>query len=434
MSKISIIGTGYVGLVTGTCLAEIGHNVICCDIIKEKINMLNNGECPIYEPGLLELIKKNVEQKRLQFTTDISTAIKSTDVVFSAVGTPMGENHEADLKYVKEVAKTFAHNLNSFKLFVNKSTVPVGTGDMVKNIVKEEANSENFAVVSNPEFLREGAAVKDFLNPDRIVVGVDDEKAKEIMEEVYEPFVRSQNVLFVTDIKSAELIKYASNSMLATRISFINEIARFCDKVGANVKEVAKGMGYDNRIGPKFLQAGIGYGGSCFPKDVAALIESGKKEGVDFNILKSVEEVNNRQKTVIVDKLREEIPNLKNKKIALWGLSFKPKTDDIREAPSIYIINKLLKEGAKVVAFDSVAEKNYKKEHPEFDISYCSEKYECTKGADALLILTEWDEFRVLDFERLNEMNNKILLDGRNIYDAQKIKERGFTYRGIGKN
>jgi len=433
MVKITIIGTGYVGLVTGTCLAESGHEVICSDISKEKINILKNGESPIYEIGLLELIQKNVKEKRLSFTTNVADSIKKSQVIFSAVGTPMGENHEADLSYVRAVAKNFAKNLNDYKIFVNKSTVPVGTGDMVKKIISENTN-ESFDIVSNPEFLREGAAVKDFLNPDRIVVGCESKKAKELMGEVYKPFERTQNPIIYTDVKSAELIKYASNSMLATRISFMNEIASFCEKVGANVKEVAKGMGYDSRIGPKFLQAGVGYGGSCFPKDVAALIESGKEKGIDFKILNSVENVNEKQKTIVVDKLKEKFLDLKGKIITIWGISFKPRTDDIREAPSLYIIEKLLKEGAKIQAFDPVAQKNIKKEFPQFKIDYFDNSYNALKNSDALLILTEWDEFRIFDFEKAKiNMNNKLIIDGRNILNPIEVRTQGFIYESIGR-
>lgn len=447
MVKITIVGTGYVGLVTGACLAETGHEVICSDIMQEKIDMLNRGEMPIFEIGLEELVKKNVEAKRLTFTSNVDNAINKSQVIFSCVGTPMGEDFKADLKYVKEVAKTFAKNLkdtrneniseqstnsDNFKIFVNKSTVPVGTGNMVKNIILENS-SEKFAVVSNPEFLREGAAVKDFLNPDRVVIGTDNNEAKKIMQEVYKPFARAQHPILFTDIKSAELIKYASNSMLATRISFMNEIANFCDKVGANVKEVAKGMGFDSRIGPRFLQAGIGYGGSCFPKDVVALIESGKEVDYNFNILNAVENVNFRQKTIIVDKLIEKLGSLEGKVFSIWGLAFKPRTDDIREAPSIYIIEKLLKLGAKIKVYDKVAEENFRKFYPNFDIEYFDDKYETLVNSDGLLVLTEWDEFRILDFEKMNIMNNKLLLDGRNIYQSLEIFDKEFDYIGIGR-
>jgi UDPglucose 6-dehydrogenase len=433
MVKIGIIGTGYVGLVTGTCLAEVGHDVICSDVNEEKIKMLKKGKCPIYEIGLQELIDKNVKNNRLKFTNDVSNTIKESEVLFSAVGTPMGENYEADLTYVREVAKSFAENLNSYKIFVNKSTVPVGTGDIVNDIILNNSKEGNFDVVSNPEFLREGAAIKDFLNPDRIIIGCNSLKAKKIMGEVYEPFQRSQSPILYTSIKSAELIKYASNSMLATRISFMNEIANFCEIVGANVKEVSKGMGFDTRIGPKFLQAGIGYGGSCFPKDVSALIESGREKGHSFSILKAVENVNEEQKLILVKKLKRKFSNLKDKNIAIWGLSFKPRTDDIREAPSIYIIRELLNQGAKIKVFDNIAEENFKKEYPEFKIKYCKDKYECLDNSDALLLLTEWDEFRILDYEKFNLMKNKLIFDGRNIYNPEEIRKNKIEYEGVGR-
>ncbi|MDA3854830.1 MAG: UDP-glucose/GDP-mannose dehydrogenase family protein [Candidatus Woesearchaeota archaeon] len=433
MVKITIVGTGYVGLVTGTCLAEVGHEVICADIDENKIIMLNKGEIPIYEPGLKELVNKNVEKGRLQFTTYIDKAIQESDVIFSAVGTPPDEDHKADLQYVKAVATIFAKNLNKYKVFVNKSTVPVGTGDMVKRTISSITNTE-FDVVSNPEFLREGAAVKDFLNPDRIVLGCESEHAKEVMGAVYRPFVRTQSPILFTDIKSAELIKYAANSMLATRISFINEIANFCDIVGADIKAVAKGIGLDNRIGPKFLQAGIGYGGSCFPKDVNALIESGKENNHEFKILNSVEEVNRNQKLIVVDKLKERLGSLKGKNIAIWGIAFKPKTDDIREAPAIYIIEKLLSEGANVKASDYVARDNFQKEHAHFEIEMHDDHYEILDDADALLLLTEWDEFRILNHEKLHDkMRTKLIIDGRNIYNPKEIIEKGFEYIGIGR-
>lgn len=435
MTKISIVGTGYVGLVTGTCLAEAGHEVICSDINKEKISLLQKGVCPIYEPGLEELIKKNVEKKRLSFTTNVPCAIANTQVVFSAVGTPMGENHEADLKYVKEVAKTFAQTLKQreFKLFVNKSTVPVGTGDIVKKIISDNSKNIDFDVISNPEFLKEGAAVNDFLKPERIVIGFSNQKSKEIMAEVYEPFTRQQSPIMFTDVKSAELIKYASNSMLATRISFMNELARFSEVVGADIKEVAKGMGFDSRIGPKFLQAGLGYGGSCFPKDVVALIESAKQVGVNLELLKSVEKVNFIQKTIIVDKLEEELGDLKGKTIGIWGLSFKPKTDDVREASAKYIISKLLQKKAKIQAYDPITNENFKQEF-NFDITYCSTKEEVCKSANALVLITEWDEFRIFNSQEiLGLMNSNLLIDGRNIYNPKKIQEKGFKYLGIGR-
>lgn len=436
MVKITIVGTGYVGLVTGTCLAEIGHQVICCDISKEKIDLLKLGKIPIYEMGLKELVEKNVIENRLSFTTEINLAILESDVIFSAVGTPPDENHKADLRYVKEVAKVFAQNLNKYKIFVNKSTVPVGTGNEVKKIIEEnKINPEiEFEIVSNPEFLREGAAIKDFLNPDRIVIGCENDKAKEIMEKVYKPLERIKSPIIFTDVKSAELIKYAANSMLATRISFINEIANFCDLVGADIKQVAKGIGLDTRIGSKFLQAGIGYGGSCFPKDVSALINSGLENNFEFSILKAVENVNQKQKTIIIEKLEKELGSINGKTISIWGLAFKPRTDDIREAPSIYIIKELLKKGVKIKVFDNIAEKNFKTQHPNLEIMYCKDKYEAIENTNCLLLLTEWDEFRTLDFEKMKEiMKGNLIVDGRNIYDPLEIRKNGFNYIGIGR-
>jgi UDPglucose 6-dehydrogenase len=440
MVKITIVGTGYVGLVTGTCLAEVGHEVICSDISEEKINILKNGECPIYEPGLLELIKKNVKSKRLTFTTDVPTAIKSSDVIFSAVGTPMGENYEADLKYVKSVAKTFAENLNEYKVFVNKSTVPVGTGDIVKKTIidtlKQLNNqTQDFDIISNPEFLKEGAAVKDFLNPDRIVIGSETQIARDLMQKVYGPFVRVQSPIVFMDIKSAELTKYAANSMLAVRISFMNEIAAYCDLVGANVKEVAKGIGLDTRIGPKFLNAGIGYGGSCFPKDVAAIVESGKQVNHDFKIIKAAMDVNDKQRTVAVDKIVESLgEDLTGKTITLLGLAFKPRTDDVREAPAIYKIRELLKRGATIHVFDIIAEENFKRENSELNIKYFNNYYDALEDSDCLLLITEWDEFRTIEFDRVKKlMRGNLVVDGRNIYNPQEIKSHNFEYIGIGR-
>jgi UDPglucose 6-dehydrogenase len=440
MVKITIVGTGYVGLVTGTCLAEVGHEVICSDISEEKINILKNGECPIYEPGLLELIKKNVKSKRLTFTTDVPTAIKESEVIFSAVGTPMGENYEADLKYVKSVAKTFAENLNEYKVFINKSTVPVGTGDIVKETIidtlKQLNNqTQDFDIISNPEFLKEGAAVKDFLNPDRIIIGAESQIARDLMQKVYGPFVRVQSPIVFMDIKSAELTKYAANSMLAVRISFMNEIAAYCDLVGANVKEVAKGIGLDTRIGPKFLNAGIGYGGSCFPKDVAAIVESGKQVNHDFKIIKAAMDVNDKQRTIAVDKIVESLgEDLTGKTITLLGLAFKPRTDDVREAPAIYKIRELLKRGATIHAFDIIAEENFKKENSELNIKYFNNYYDALENSDCLLLVTEWDEFRTIEFDRVKKiMRGNLVVDGRNIYNPQEIKSHNFEYIGIGR-
>ncbi|HAU40076.1 MAG: nucleotide sugar dehydrogenase, UDPglucose 6-dehydrogenase [Candidatus Peregrinibacteria bacterium GW2011_GWF2_43_17] len=435
--KIAVIGTGYVGLVTGTCLAELGNSVVCVDIDESKISKLKKGDIPIYEPGLSELTVRNFKEGRLKFTTDSKKAIQDSEVVFSAVGTPPDKDHKADLTAVKKVAETFGKNINGYKVFVNKSTVPVGTSEMVYEIIaKESKNKYKFDVVDNPEFLREGTAVKDFMNPDRVVVGIrkNTEKAKEVMEKVYSPLVRAGRPLMFTDIHSAEIIKYASNSFLATKISFINEVANFCELVGADVKEVAKGMGLDDRIGPRFLHAGIGYGGSCFPKDVQAFIKTGEDKGYEFQILNAVENVNRSQKTKILKNLTKEIPDLKNKVIAIWGLAFKPKTDDMREAPSINIINGILDAGGVVNAFDPVAMENAKKLFKKDTVNFCDTPHKAAKGADALLILTEWDEFRAVDLKKIKElMRGSLICDGRNIYNPAEVKKIGFKYKSIGR-
>ena len=435
--KIAVIGTGYVGLVTGTCLAELGNSVVCVDIDESKISKLKKGDIPIYEPGLSELTVRNFKEGRLKFTTDSKKAIQDSEVVFSAVGTPPDKDHKADLTAVKKVAETFGKNINGYKVFVNKSTVPAGTSEMVYEIIaKESKNKYKFDVVDNPEFLREGTAVKDFMNPDRVVVGIrkNTEKAKEVMEKVYSPLVRAGRPLMFTDIHSAEIIKYASNSFLATKISFINEVANFCELVGADVKEVAKGMGLDDRIGPRFLHAGIGYGGSCFPKDVQAFIKTGEDKGYEFQILNAVENVNRSQKTKILKNLTKEIPDLKNKVIAIWGLAFKPKTDDMREAPSINIINGILDAGGVVNAFDPVAMENAKKLFKKDTVNFCDTPHKAAKGADALLILTEWDEFRAVDLKKIKElMRGSLICDGRNIYNPAEVKKIGFKYKSIGR-
>lgn len=436
MVKITIVGTGYVGLVSGTCFAEIGHDVICCDISEDKINMLNNGKIPIYEVGLKELVDKNVKENRLSFTTDVSNAIKESDVIFSAVGTPPDENHKADLKFVREVAKSFAKSLNKYKVFVNKSTVPVGTGDMVREIIEENTgkiHGVDFDVVSNPEFLREGAAVKDFLNPDRVVVGCESEKSKEYMTQIYNPLVRVQSPLVVMDIKSAELTKYAANSFLATKISFINEISRFCEIIGADVKNVAKGIGLDNRIGPKFLNAGLGYGGSCFPKDVDALVESGKENGYEFEIINAARHVNKDQKLILVKRLKDCIKDLSGKKVTIWGLSFKPRTDDVREAPALYVIKELLDLGVEVNVFDPVAMRNFKDWY-KLPINYFEDKYSALEGSSALLIITEWDEFRTVDFDKVKDkLENPLIIDGRNIFEPVVVRANGIEYLSVGR-
>lgn len=431
--KISCMGCGYVGLVAGTCLADMGNEVTCCDIDKGKINRLKRGVIPIYEPGLKDMLERNVKGKRLRFSNDMKTTIKNSDVIFVTVGTPPGKNHEADLYAVESVAEQIGKNMKSYKLIVNKSTVPVGTAELVKEIVKKNQKDEcEFDVVSNPEFLREGEAVKDFTNPDRIVIGTDSEKAEKIMMSIYRGIARADKPVFITDIKSAEMIKYASNAMLATRISFMNEIAQLCEKVGADVKSVAKGVGLDNRIGPRFLQAGMGYGGSCFPKDVKALSELMKQNKVKDKLLSAVNTINEDQRKFIFQKIEKLISPLKGKSIAVWGLAFKPKTDDIREAPSIDIIRELRKSGAKIRAFDPVAKINAKKVLK--GVTFCSDPYSTVKGCDALLVATEWNEFRVLDFEHVKRLlKQPNIIDGRNIYEPDEMRKAGFNYLGVGR-
>lgn len=442
--KITVIGTGYVGLVQGTCLAEVGHSVMCIDVDEKKIANLKKGIIPIYEPGLEELVLRNYKEGRLQFSTKIEEGIQHGKVIFSAVGTPPDQDHRADLQYVKQVAQSFGEYLNEYKVFVNKSTVPVGTGDVCKKIIQAELNKRKqkieFDIVSNPEFLREGCAIRDFMVPDRIICGLESQKAHNAMEEVYKPFTKEgkpttgTSILF-TDIKSSELIKYAANSFLAVKISFINEIANFCELVGANVEKVAMGIGMDKRIGNRFLHAGIGYGGSCFPKDVNALMISGKDTGHHFHILEAAEKVNNQQKVKVISRLKEELGELKNKTIALWGLSFKPKTDDLRDAPSLKIIYELQKAGAKIKAFDPVAYKNvdtFIKDKTNLKIM--STSFECLKNADALLILTEWDAFRGVDLGELkSQLKGNLIIDGRNIYNPQEMKTKGIKYYSIGR-
>lgn len=433
--KISIIGTGYVGLVTGVCLAELGNEVICVDIDKAKISSLNNGIMPIYEPGLKDLMDRNVREKRIAFSTDTPEAIKMSEVVFSAVGTPPDKDHKADLDAVFAIAKIFAQNLNNYKLFVTKSTVPVGTNEKIKELIIEHRNdNQDFDVVSNPEFLREGEAVNDFLIPDRVIIGCENDKSKAIMESIYKGIIRTDHPALFTDIKSAEMIKYASNSMLATRISFMNEVSGLCEKTGADVKAVAKGIGLDKRIGPRFLQAGAGYGGSCFPKDVKAFIETAKEHGIDFKILTAVEEVNVEQKKTLLPKIKKLLPDLKNKTIAVWGLAFKPKTDDMREAPSIVLINQLNSEGARIRAFDPEAQKNAEKIFAGIDITYCKNPYEAAENADCLVIMTEWNEFRTLDLNKIGSLlKQRNIVDGRNVFDISEMKKYEFNYIGVGR-
>jgi UDPglucose 6-dehydrogenase len=424
--NIAVIGTGYVGLVAGVCLSDFGNEVICVDIDPKKVDMLNNGGIPIFEPGLSDLLKRSREEGRIRFTTDIKDAIINSKAIFIAVGTPPGKNHEADLSAVKAVAKSIGQNMNEYKVVIDKSTVPVGTADMVASIIKENQSEKiDFDVVSNPEFLREGEAILDFTNPDRIVIGANSEKARKIMEDIYKGIARVDKPILFTDVKSAEIIKYASNAMLATRISFMNEVAQLCEKVGADVKMVAKGMGLDSRIGPRFLQAGVGYGGSCFPKDVNAFRETMKQFGVQGLILDAVEKVNFEQKKSLLPKAKKLLNNnLNGSKIAVFGLAFKPKTDDMREAPSIVIIEQLQKEGANIIAFDPEAQSTAQKVLR--NIFFAKTPYEAVRGADLLIIVTEWNEFRDLDKDKLKSLMNKPnLLDGRNIYEPEEMKKAG---------
>ena len=431
--KITVAGTGYVGLVTGTCLAETGNDVICVDIDKEKVKKLNNNIMPIYEPDLDTLFERNVKAGRLNFTTNLKEAAVKSDIIFLALPTPPGEDGSADLSYILGVADELGKIINEYKIIVNKSTVPVGTAEKVIAAISKNTNVE-FDVVSNPEFLREGLAVDDFMKPDRIVIGTRSEKARKRMEELFSPFVRQGNPIIFMDERSSELTKYASNSYLATRITFMNEIANICDIIGANVDLVRIGMGSDTRIGKRFLFPGIGYGGSCFPKDVSALHKSAKEYGYDFKILDSVMDVNEKQKTIIVGKIKDYFKNnLKGKKIAIWGLAFKPDTDDIREAPSLYIIKKLLEEGASISAFDPEAMENVRKIFGD-KIEFVKDHYEALKEADALVIATEWSLFRTPDFNKMSKyMKDKVIFDGMNLYDLNQIEELGFYYRSIGR-
>ncbi|MDD4938595.1 MAG: UDP-glucose/GDP-mannose dehydrogenase family protein [Candidatus Omnitrophica bacterium] len=428
--KISIIGTGYVGLVTGACLADLGNTVICADNNKNKITNLKKCIIPIYEPGLEELVKINVRKKRLCFTADIKEAVSKSQIIFIAVGTPSLSNGEADLTGVENVARNIALNMTGYRLIVEKSTVPVETGKWVKHTVSTFVKRNiDFDIASNPEFLREGQAINDFMHPDRIVIGAESKKARELMAALYKPL---NAPLVITDIKSAELIKHASNSFLANKISFINAMSRICEKVGADVMEVAFGMGMDKRIGPGFLSAGIGYGGSCFPKDVDAFIDIAQKLGCDFDLLKAVREVNESQKNMFLKKIKDMLWIIKDKTIGVLGLSFKPDTDDIRNAPSIDIIRMLQAEGAKIKAYDPSAMEKAAKALDK--VKFCKDPYEACKGSDCLLIATEWDEFKELDFTRIKKMLKRpFIIDGRNIYDPAAMKKLGFMYAGIGR-
>lgn len=434
--KLSFIGVGYVGLVTGACMAEMGHTVICADIDKKKIAKLRKGVMPIYELGLEELVARNVKAGRLSFTTSVRDAVMKSEVVFSAVGTPEDKKTgRADLRYVYAVAESFGKYLGKdFKILVNKSTVPVGTAEKVTKIIRKASGKKiNFEVVSNPEFLREGAAIDDFLKPDRVVVGTSSEQARAIMEKVYQPLAKAGHPVMFTDVKSAEIIKYASNAFLATKITFANEIANLCELTGGNVKEVARGMGLDARIGNRFLLAGIGYGGSCFPKDVKALIQTAKDYDYNFRVVSAVDAVNTKQKMKPFEILKKRLKNLKGKKIVVWGLSFKPQTDDVREAPALYLIPAFLKAGAVVHAFDPVAEENAKIALAGQAVTFHDGAYNAVQDADALVIMTEWDEFRTIDFDKLKEsMKGKLIIDGRNILDRAAVESTGFEYVGIG--
>lgn len=435
--KIAIVGTGYVGLVTGTCFSEVGVDVTCVDIDQKKIDNLNKGILPIYEPGLEEMVERNVKKNRLHFSTSLKDSIQNVEVVFIAVGTPPDEDGSADLKYVLGVASSIGEHMSHPLVVVTKSTVPVTTAEKVRKAVQASLDKRgakiDFYVASNPEFLKEGAAIEDFMKPDRIVVGTDRKEAEEIMRKLYKPFLMNGHPIIMMDIPSAEMTKYAANAMLATKISFMNDVANLCEIMGADVNMVRKGIGSDTRIGTKFIYPGVGYGGSCFPKDVKALIKTAKENGYNMRILNSVEDVNEAQKEVLFNKVKTHFNgNLKGKKFALWGLSFKPKTDDMREAPSLVIIEKLLKEGASIVAYDPVAMHEAQRILGD-KIAYSNEMYSTLDGADALLIITEWPEFRVPDFNELNKrLKNKVMFDGRNIFDPVDMKNNGYSYYCIG--
>ncbi len=431
--NIAVVGTGYVGLVTGTCFAEMGNQVICVDIDKAKVDRMRNGEIPIYEPHLDSLFERNIKQNRLTFTTVLADAVKKSSIIFLALPTPPGGDGAADLSFVLGVAETLGTLIDEYKIVINKSTVPVGTAEKVRDAIAKNCKVE-FDVISNPEFLREGFAVDDFMKPDRVVIGTRSERAKKVMGDLYAPFVRQGNPIYFMDERSAEVTKYAANAFLATKITFMNEIANLCEKVGANVDAIRIGIGSDDRIGKRFLFAGIGYGGSCFPKDVQALEHSAKQYNYDFKILQSVMAVNEKQKTTLSDKVKTYFGNnIKGKKIALWGLAFKPDTDDIREAPALYIIDELLKAGATISAFDPEAMKNVKKQIGDV-ITFASDEYDALKDADALLIATEWSVFRTPQFDKIDSLlKNKVIFDGRNLYDPQKMKELGYYYNSIGR-
>lgn len=435
--KIAIVGTGYVGLVSGTCFAEMGVNVTCVDVNKDKITSLIQGNIPIYEPNLEEMVLRNHREGRLNFTTDLTTVLHEVEIVFCAVGTPPDEDGSADLKYVLEVARTIGANMKGYVLVVTKSTVPVGTAGKVRTAIQEELDKRKvnieFDVASNPEFLKEGAAIKDFMNPDRVVVGVESEKAKELMTSLYRPLMLTNFRVIFTDVPSAEMIKYAANSMLATRISFMNDIANLCEIVGADVNMVRKGIGADSRIGNKFLYPGCGYGGSCFPKDVKALVKTAEKNGYEMKVLKAVEEVNEVQKSILFKKLSQHFNHeLKGKKIAIWGLAFKPETDDMREATALVTIKLLIEAGCTIRVYDPIAMEECHRRLGK-SVEYALDMYDATLDADALLLITEWKQFRIPSWEVLKKMMNyPIIIDGRNIYDKQELKKLGFDYYCIG--
>jgi UDPglucose 6-dehydrogenase len=431
--NLAVVGTGYVGLVAGTCFAESGNDVVCVDIDEKKIAQLKKGSIPIYEPGLEEMVRRNAEEQRLSFSTDLDAAVKKSAIIFVAVGTPQGPTGHADLEYVRATAKGIATAMDAYKIIVTKSTVPVGTADQIKQWIAA-ATPHRFAVVSNPEFLKEGAAVEDFMKPDRVVLGGDDPDALEAVKELYDPFVRTGNPILVMDARSAEMSKYAANAMLAAKISFINEVARLCEEMGADISEVRRAIGLDRRIGPHFIFPGVGYGGSCFPKDIRAMISMGENSA-EMVLLKAVEQVNERQKRILSEKVKRHFgADLSDLTFAVWGLAFKPRTDDMRDAPSITVIEELLKAGARVQAFDPEATAEAKKVFGE-RVHYAARNYDALTGAAALLILTEWNEFRRPDFQRIKRLlKQPVIFDGRNIYDPADLRKLGFTYYSIGRN
>lgn len=432
--NITVVGTGYVGLVSGTCFAETGNNVVCIDIDDNKVQRMQNGEVPIYEPGLEVLFERNTKQGRLSFTTDLTEGIKDAEIIFLALPTPPGADGSADLKYILKVADDLSKLITDYKVIVDKSTVPVGTADKVHARLAANLDESLFDVVSNPEFLREGVAVDDFMKPERVVIGTSSDRAKKVMEELYNPFVRQGNPVIFMDEKSAEMTKYAANSFLATKITFMNEVANLCEQVGANVDMVRKGIGSDSRIGKRFLFPGVGYGGSCFPKDVQALAKTAEENNYDFRILKSVMDVNEDQKSILSTRIKKYFgESIANKTIGIWGLAFKPNTDDIREAPALTIINELLAAGAKIKAFDPEAMENVKALIGD-KITFCDNQYEAIKGADALAVITEWNVFRTPDYVKMkSSLREAVIFDGRNVFDPVDMKERGFIYSSIGR-